>query len=51
MEVNVRDEQMDSAGVRSSETDRQEQRWSAYVMSSVDKMETRRETYLTQPSV
>ena len=34
MEVNVGDEQMDSAGARSSETDRQDQRWSAYVTSS-----------------
>ena len=34
MEVNVGDEQMDSAGARSSETGRQNQRWSAYVTSS-----------------
>ena len=34
MEVNVGDEQMDSAGARSSETDHQDQRWSAYVTSS-----------------
>ena len=34
MEVNVGDEQMDSVGARSSETDRQDQRWSAYVTSS-----------------
>ena len=34
MEVNVGDEQMDSAGARSSETDRQDQGWSAYVTSS-----------------
>ena len=34
MEVNVGDEQMDSAGARSSETDRQDQRWTAYVTSS-----------------
>ena len=34
MEVNVGDEQMDTAGARSSETDRLDQRWSAYVTSS-----------------
>ena len=34
MEVNVGDEQMDSAGARSSETDQKDQRWSAYVTSS-----------------
>ena len=34
MEVNVGDDQMDSAGARSFETDRQDQRWSAYVTSS-----------------
>ena len=34
MEVNVGDDQMDRAEARSSETDRHDQRWSAYVTSS-----------------
>ena len=34
MEINVGDLQMDSAGARSSVTDRYDQRWSAYVTSS-----------------
>ena len=34
MENNVRDEQMDRTGARSSEVDRQDQRWSAHVTSS-----------------
>ena len=34
MEVNVGDGQMDSARARSSEVDRQDQRWSAYVTSA-----------------